>query len=126
MYLLKRNWFPLLMFVLLAIVPMFAGCSQIYNPLEGLCYSDRTGTYVCIEEEGFNLSPKEPFVVPKYDREENCSMYTQEEEWRMCMDTDNDHIYDPYFKTRQDLEKRLEREQKLREQEIINSIRKMA
>jgi len=91
---------------LLLIIPAF-GCAQIINPLPGLCYSDKTGSYVCLEK---------PTGMPKYDRGKNCVMYTQnEEEWRWCMDPSNDHIYDPYYKTRKELNEKLEQEQKLRQ-----------
>ena len=43
--------------------------------------------------------------------------YQNDEEWRWCMDPDNDHIYDPYYKTRKELNERIEQEQKLRQME---------
>ena len=112
---------------LLVLLFLVSGCARAIEVLPGLCYSDRTGTYVCPLEQGLNLPPKEEFNVPKYDRGKNCSSYTlHEEEWRICMDPDNDHIYDPYYKTRKNLEKRLEQERKIREQQIINSLKNIA
>ena len=35
---------------LLIFIMFFTGCSSI-EVLDGLCYSDKTGTYVCMEEE---------------------------------------------------------------------------
>ena len=98
----------IIVFLLLAVVPIF-GCAQIYNPLPGLCYSDKTGSYVCLNK---------PIDIPDYDRGKTCVLYTQnEEEWLLCMDSDNDHIYDPYYKTRKEFNERIEQEQKLRRTE---------
>ena len=76
-----RCWIALILFVLFAIVPMF-GCAQIYHPKEEPLYIDPLN----------------------YDRGRNCLSYSQnDEEWRWCMDPDNDHIYDPYYQQRQDV-----------------------
>ena len=110
MYMFKRNWIPILAFVLLAIIPIF-GCSAI-EILPGLCYTDKTGTYLCPEEENLYIDP----VPMEYDRPHNCSMYygLDEEQWLWCMDPDNDQFYDPYYKQREEFRKDLFRE-KLKE-----------
>ena len=91
---------------LLLLIPSF-GCAQIINPLPGLCYSDKTGSYICLE--------KPTQIIPEFDRGKNCTMfYPNDEEWRWCMDPDNDHIYDPFYKIRKELEKKIEQEQKLK------------
>lgn len=98
----------ILVFLLLAVVPIF-GCAQIYNPLPGLCYSDKTGSYVCLNK---------PTDIPKYDRNFNCmNNFYNEELWMQCMNPSNDHIWDPYYKTRKELNERIEQEQKLRRTE---------
>ena len=35
---------------LLIIILLLQGC-QVYNPLPGLCYTDKLGTYICPNEE---------------------------------------------------------------------------
>ena len=35
---------------LLIFIMFFTGCSSI-EVLDGLCYSDKTGTYICMDEE---------------------------------------------------------------------------
>ena len=35
---------------LLIFILFFTGCSSI-EVLDGLCYSDKTGTYVCLDED---------------------------------------------------------------------------
>ena len=40
-------------------------------------------------------------VPMRYDRETNCAMnYSNEEDWLLCMNSDNDKYYDPYYKER--------------------------
>jgi hypothetical protein len=33
--------------IVVTIFLLFVGCAQIYEPVQGLCYTDKTGTYVC-------------------------------------------------------------------------------
>ena len=82
---------------LLLLLILTQGCSAL-EILPGLCYTDRDGTYFC------------PDSIPlEYDRIHNCKTnYSQnEEEWRMCMEPSNDHIYDPYFKQRKEIDRPL-------------------
>ena len=86
-----NNWLALF-----AIVPI-VGCAQTYNPFNGLCSTDKTETYSCLEEGPLYLAPL------NYDRGRNCLNISQnDEEWSWCMDPDNDHIYDPYYQQRED------------------------
>ena len=49
---------PLIMFVRFFIIPLAliltiiaTACAIVYEPLPGLCYTDKDGTYLCPEEE---------------------------------------------------------------------------
>jgi hypothetical protein len=110
MNIFKLNWFPILVFILLAIVPIF-GCSAI-EVLPGLCYTDKTGTYICLEEKKLYIDP----IPAEYDRPHTCNMYygLDQEQWLWCMDPDNDHLYDPYYQQRKEFRENLYKE-KLRE-----------
>ena len=33
--------------IVFTIILIGSGCVQIYEPIQGLCYTDKTGTYVC-------------------------------------------------------------------------------
>jgi hypothetical protein len=46
-----------------------------------------------------SVPTKEGFDVPmRYDRETNCLMnYPNEGDWLLCMDSDNDKYYDPFY-----------------------------
>ena len=48
------------------------------------------------------VTTTEGFDVPmRYDRETNClDNYSNEEDWLLCMNSDNDKYYDPYYKER--------------------------
>jgi hypothetical protein len=74
-----KNWIAISIFVLFAIVPMF-GCA-VYEPLSGLCYTDKTGTYVCLAEH----TEKLPVHYTKEARE-HCSHLMGEDLYFVCMD----------------------------------------
>tara|TARA_B100001079_G_C15910157_1_gene297594 strand:- start:90 stop:395 length:306 start_codon:yes stop_codon:yes gene_type:complete len=45
-------------------------------------------------------------VPMRYDRETNCQKnYSNEEDWLLCMNSDNDKYYDPYYKERHEKRK---------------------
>ncbi len=98
-----------LIFVLL--IPIF-GCAQMHHPLDGLCYTDKTGTYICPEEEPIYVDPP----IPEYDRNNACMMMygIDPDQWRMCMDPDNDQYYDPFYEERKKFREELYRD-KLKE-----------
>lgn len=74
--------------MLMIISLIIVGCT-VYKPS---CYADKYGTYFCPEENPLYIDPL------NYDRGKNCLLYTtNNEEWRWCMDPDNDYIYDPYL-----------------------------
>ena len=50
---------------------LFGGCAPL-EPLPGLCYTDKTGTYLCPKDE------KEKRI--------NCSHLQGEDEWFLCME----------------------------------------
>jgi hypothetical protein len=77
---------------------LLTSCSPL-EILPGLCYTDRDGTYVCPEKID---SP-----ILDYDRNNSCaSNYSHnQEEWMWCMDPNNDHIYDPYWEQRKEIER---------------------
>tara|TARA_Y100001951_G_C11156213_1_gene192092 strand:+ start:421 stop:654 length:234 start_codon:yes stop_codon:yes gene_type:complete len=56
---------------LLIFILFFTGCSSI-EVLDGLCYSDKTGTYVCLDED-------EP------TRWDECEKWVDPETWSQCM-----------------------------------------
>ena len=73
-----------------------SGCSAL-EVLPGLCYTDKDGTYLCPEI----MDP------PEYDRGDTCRMIYgyDPEQWRLCMDPDNDKYYDPYWEQRKKIKK---------------------
>ncbi len=83
------------------------GCSA-FEVLPGLCYTDKTGTYLCPEEEPIYIDPP----IPEYDRNNTCMMIYgfDPDQWRMCMDPDNDHYYDPYYQERKKFRQELYRD----------------
>ena len=48
----------------------FTGCSSI-EVLDGLCYSDKTGTYICMDDEP--------------SKWEECKKWQDGEVWSQCM-----------------------------------------
>ena len=48
----------------------FTGCAP-FEPIPGLCYTDKTGTYICLKEEPNNW--------------EECKQWTDSEVWSQCM-----------------------------------------
>ena len=68
-------------FVLLAIVPIF-GCA-VYEPLPGLCYTDKTGTYICVADKSFKK--KVPDAWTREDRE-HCSYFMGSDFYWTCME----------------------------------------
>ena len=99
-------------YMMMAIISfMITGCAaEIILP--GLCYTDKAGTYLCPKEENIYIDPP---LIPEYDRNDSCMMMYRidQDQWRMCMDPDNDHYYDTYYEERQKLRKNLH-EQNLR------------
>jgi hypothetical protein len=85
--------------------------------LPGLCYTDRDGTYICPEK----IDPP----ILDYDRNNSCARHYShsQEEWMWCMDPDNDHIYDPYWKQRREIEREIQRREN---QSTIRSIERVA
>ena len=55
---------------LLIFIMFFTGCSSI-EVLDGLCYSDKTGTYICMDEEPTKW--------------EECKKWQDAEVWSQCM-----------------------------------------
>ena len=47
-------------------------------------------------------------VPMRYDRETNCVMnYSNEEDWLLCMNSDNDKYYEPYYEERHEMRKKI-------------------
>ena len=55
---------------LLIFIMFFTGCSSI-EVLDGLCYSDKTGTYICMDDEP--------------SKWEECKKWQDGEVWSQCM-----------------------------------------
>lgn len=47
-------------FMMITIISIIVGCA-VYEPLPGLCYTDKTGTYLCPEKS--NPIPKKPTCI---------------------------------------------------------------
>ena len=58
----------------LIILLLVVGCAP-FEPIPGLCYTDKTGTYLCMEKE----EKEEP---TKWDE---CKIWTNAEVWSQCM-----------------------------------------
>ena len=56
----------------LLILLLLVGCAP-FEPIPGLCYTDKTGTYICMEEK------EEP------TKWEECKIWTDAEVWSQCM-----------------------------------------
>ena len=79
---------------------LFAGCAP-FEPIPGLCYTDKTGTYLCLEEEtlkeecpGYDPdldSSATNFCVEKkkYTAKEICSPYLGTDWWFECMNNES-------------------------------------
>ena len=52
-------------FMMITIISIIAGCA-VYEPLPGLCYTDKTGTYLC---------PTDPTNEPPIARKPKCIDY---------------------------------------------------
>ena len=59
----------------LLILLLVVGCAP-FEPIPGLCYTDKTGTYLCMEEEEEKEEPT------KWDE---CKIWTNAEVWSQCM-----------------------------------------
>ena len=57
----------------LIILLLVVGCAP-FEPIPGLCYTDKTGTYLCMEEE-----KEEPTKWAE------CKKWTDAEVWSQCM-----------------------------------------
>ena len=100
-YIKDRSYIPVTLYVVIVLILILASCS-VHKPLPGLCYTDKTGTYLCSDPE--TIDP-----IPEYDRNDTCRMIygIDPEQWRLCMDPDNDHYYDPYWEQRQEYERQI-------------------
>ena len=58
----------------LIILILLVGCAP-FEPIPGLCYTDKTGTYLCMEKE-------EKEELSKW---EECKIWTNAEVWSQCM-----------------------------------------
>ena len=58
---------------LLIILLLVVGCAP-FEPIPGLCYTDKTGTYLCMEKE-----KEEPTKWAE------CKKWTDAEVWSQCM-----------------------------------------
>ena len=63
---------------------LFGGCAPL-EPLPGLCYTDKTGTYLCPKEE-IKETPKER---SKADARRACQMWIGTDWWFECMNNEN-------------------------------------
>ena len=61
---------------------LFGGCAPL-EPLPGLCYTDKTGTYLCPKEEALKVEKK------KYTAKEICSPYLGTDWWFECMNNED-------------------------------------
>ena len=96
-------------YIMITIINLvIIGCA-VYEPLPGLCYTDKTGTYLCPKENPLKS-------IPDYDRNFNCmNNFYNEELWIQCMNPNNDHIWDPYYKERRDFEREIIEQERLRQ-----------
>jgi hypothetical protein len=59
---------------------LFSGCAPL-EPLPGLCYTDKTGTYVCMDSK----EHKEYIEKKKYTAKQICLPYAGTDWWFECM-----------------------------------------
>jgi len=64
------------------IILSLAACA-VYEPLPGLCYTDKTGTYICVADRP--LKKKVPDAWTKADRE-HCSYWIGSDFYWKCME----------------------------------------
>ena len=97
-YIRDRSYIPVTLYVVIVLIFLLAACAPL-EILPGLCYTDKNGTYLCPEV----IDPP----IPEYDRNDTCRMIygIDPDQWRLCMDPDNDHYYDPYWEQRKEMEK---------------------
>ena len=62
---------------------LFSGCAP-FEPIPGLCYTDKTGTYVCMDSK----EHKEYIEKKKYTAKEICSPYLGTDWWFECMNNE--------------------------------------
>ena len=63
---------------------LFGGCAP-FEPLPGLCYTDKTGTYLCMDSK----EHKEYIEKKKYTAKEICYPYMGTDWWFECMNNEN-------------------------------------
>ena len=66
----------------LIILLLLVGCTP-FEPLPGLCYTDKTETYLCPKEEALKVEKK------KYTAKEICFPYSGTDWWFECMNNEN-------------------------------------
>jgi len=68
----------------LIILLLVVGCAP-FEPIPGLCYTDKTGTYLCMEEE---VKETQTEKVAKQDARRACSMWLGSDWWFECMNNE--------------------------------------
>jgi len=73
---------------LLLMCLILAGC-QVHKPIEGLCYTDKRGTYLCEETERsleIERELEENIIDPPVDMFEHCKGLETTDAWHWCID----------------------------------------
>ena len=81
-----RKWFALM--IILGIGLMLVSC-QVHKPIEGLCYTDKQGTYICDESEKIKKELEEEIekqlMDPPRDMFDHCKGLEQTDAWHWCI-----------------------------------------
>ena len=68
---------------------LFTGCAP-FEPIPGLCYTDKTGTYICPREEDCSHHEGVGWFIcedqqKEFDKWEACKEWNDAEVWSQCM-----------------------------------------
>jgi len=77
--------------VLLVLLIMMVGCS-VHKPIDGLCYTDKRGTYLCEEtdrtleiERELDKEIEQQIIDPPMDMFEHCKGLQETDAWHWCI-----------------------------------------
>jgi len=84
-----RKWLAIM--IILGIGLMLVSC-QVYEPIDGLCYTDKRGTYLCEEtertleiERELEEEIEQQIIDPPMDMFEHCRGLQETDAWHWCI-----------------------------------------
>ena len=69
--------------IIFGLILLSLTACAVYEPLPGLCYTDKTGTYICVADRP--LKKKVPDAWTREDRE-HCSYFMGSDFYWTCME----------------------------------------